>query len=112
MVAVPGMILGETALSFPGLGIRPPAVSWGTLLQDAQNVHTMVLYPWLLLPSLLVVVAVLMFNFSATACATPPTPTSNRTANFVPAASLAAPEAAVVCCRGREATAPPGWRPT
>ena len=63
MVAVPGMILGETALSFPGLGIRPPAVSWGTLLQDAQNVHTMVLYPWLLLPSLLVVVAVLMFNF-------------------------------------------------
>ena len=62
-LAVPGMILGETALSFLGLGIRPPAVSWGTLLQDAQNVHTMVLYPWLLLPSLLVVVAVLMFNF-------------------------------------------------
>ena len=62
-LAIPGMILGETALSFLGLGIRPPAVSWGTLLQDAQNVQTVILYPWLMLPALSVVAAVLMFNF-------------------------------------------------
>lgn len=62
-LAIPGMILGETSLSFLGLGIRPPAVSWGTLLQDAQNIQTMVLYVWLLLPGLFVLVAVLMFNF-------------------------------------------------
>ena len=46
-----------------GLGIRPPAVSWGTLLQDSQNVQTVLLYPWLMLPALFVVAAVLMFNF-------------------------------------------------
>ena len=57
------MILGETALSFLGMGIRPPAVSWGTLLQDAQNIQTVVLYPWLMFPALFVVGAVLMFNF-------------------------------------------------
>ena len=62
-LAIPGMILGETALSFLGLGIRPPAVSWGTLLQDAQSVQTVILYPWLMLPALSVVAAVLMFNF-------------------------------------------------
>ena len=62
-LSIPGMILGETALSFLGLGIRAPAVSWGTLLQSAQNVQTMVLYPWLLLPGLFVVIAVLMLNF-------------------------------------------------
>ena len=62
-LAVPGMILGETSLSFLGLGIRAPAVSWGTLLQDAQNIQTMVLYLWLLLPGLFVLIAVLMFNF-------------------------------------------------
>ena len=62
-LAIPGMILGETALSFLGLGIRPPAVSWGTLLQDSQNVQTVLLYPWLMLPALFVVAAVLMFNF-------------------------------------------------
>ena len=54
-LAVPRMILGETALSFLGLGIRPPAVSWGTLLQDAQNIQTVVLYPWLMFPALFVV---------------------------------------------------------
>ena len=53
----------ETALSFLGLGIRSPAVSWGTLLQDSQNVQTVLLYPWLMLPALFVVAAVLMFNF-------------------------------------------------
>lgn len=62
-LSVPGMILGETALSFLGLGIQPPAVSWGTLLQTAQNVQNIILYPWLLIPGLSVVVAVLAFNF-------------------------------------------------
>ena len=55
--------VSETALSFLGLGIRSPAVSWGTLLQDSQNVQTVLLYPWLMLPALFVVAAVLMFNF-------------------------------------------------
>ena len=62
-LAIPRMILGETSLSFLGLGIRPPAVSWGTLLQGAQNIQTVVLYPWLMTPALFVIVAVLMFNF-------------------------------------------------
>ena len=62
-LAVPYMILGETALSFLGLGLRPPVVSWGVLLQDAQNVHAVLLHPWLLIPGLFVVVAVLAFNF-------------------------------------------------
>ena len=62
-LAVPYMILGETALSFLGLGLRPPVVSWGTLLQDAQNVHAVLLHPWLLIPGLFVVAAVLAFNF-------------------------------------------------
>jgi len=62
-LAIPRMILGETALSFLGLGIRPPAVSWGTLLQDAQAVQTVVIYPWLLFPGLFVIVTVLTFNF-------------------------------------------------
>ena len=62
-LAVPSMILGETALSFLGLGIQPPAVSLGTLLQDAQNVQTVTLSPWLLIPGGLVVIIVLTFNF-------------------------------------------------
>ncbi|MGQ9629419.1 MAG: ABC transporter permease [bacterium] len=62
-LAIPGMILGETALSFLGIGIRPPAVSWGTLLQDAQNVLAIAHNPWLLIPSLFVIAAVLAFNF-------------------------------------------------
>jgi len=62
-LAIPNMILGETALSFLGLGIRPPAVSWGTLLQDAQAVQTVVIYPWLLIPGLFVIITVLAFNF-------------------------------------------------
>jgi peptide/nickel transport system permease protein len=61
-LAIPGMILGETALSFLGLGLRPPAVSWGVLLQDAMNLQSLALYPWLLLPGLLVIVFVLCFN--------------------------------------------------
>ena len=62
-LAIPGMILGETALSFLGLGLRPPVVSWGVLLKDAQNFRTVSIHPWLLIPGIFVVVTVLMFNF-------------------------------------------------
>ena len=62
-LSIPGMILAETSLSFLGLGIRPPAVSWGSLLKEAQNVRTVVQNPWLLMPGLFVVVVVLAFNF-------------------------------------------------
>ena len=62
-LAVPGMILGETALSFIGVGLRPPVVSWGVLLQQAQNVRSVALTPWLLIPGLFVFVTVLCFNF-------------------------------------------------
>ena len=62
-LAIPGMILAETALSFLGLGLRPPVTSWGVLLQEAQNVRTAALHPWLMLPVLFVIVAVLAFNF-------------------------------------------------
>ena len=57
------MILGETALSFLGLGIRPPAVSWGALLKDAQNIRTVAQFPWLLIPDFFVIVTVLAFSF-------------------------------------------------
>ena len=60
---IPRMILGETALSFLGLGIQPPAVSWGTLLKDAQDITVLANFPWLLIPALFVVIAILMFNF-------------------------------------------------
>ena len=60
---IPGMILGETALSFLGFDIRPPAVSLGSLLIDAQNVATLTTHPWMLLPALCVIVIVLCFNF-------------------------------------------------
>ena len=62
-LAVPGMILGETALSFLGIGLQPPAISWGVLLQDAQGVDSVVSMPWLFLPGLFVIVSVLAFNF-------------------------------------------------
>ncbi len=61
-LAVPGMILGETALSFLGIGLQDPVVSWGVLLQKAQNFQAVVMAPWLLLPGLFVVFAVLAFN--------------------------------------------------
>ena len=50
------MIINETSLSFLGLGIRPPAISWGVLLQEAQNIQTLALAPWLLIPGLVVIV--------------------------------------------------------
>jgi peptide/nickel transport system permease protein len=62
-LSIPNMIMGETALSFLGLGIRAPAVSWGSLLFDAQNFRTVALFPWLLIPALFVIVVVLCFNF-------------------------------------------------
>jgi peptide/nickel transport system permease protein len=61
-LAVPGMILGETALSFLGIGLQDPVVSWGVLLQKAQNFQAVAMAPWLLLPGVFVVVAVLAFN--------------------------------------------------
>jgi peptide/nickel transport system permease protein len=62
-LSVPSMILGETALSFLGLGLRPPITSWGVLLNEAQNINVVALYPWLMLPVLPVLVVVLAFNF-------------------------------------------------
>ena len=62
-MSIPGMILGETALSFLGLGLQAPAISWGVLLADAQNINAIALYPWLLIPGIFVIVVVLAFNF-------------------------------------------------
>jgi peptide/nickel transport system permease protein len=62
-MAVPGMILGETSLSFLGLGLRPPLISWGVLLKEAQAVRVLVSSPWLLYPGLAVVLTVLAMNF-------------------------------------------------
>ena len=62
-LAIPGMILAETALSFLGIGLRPPVVSWGVLLQEAQNVRSIATAPWLLFPGIAVVTAVLAMNF-------------------------------------------------
>jgi peptide/nickel transport system permease protein len=62
-LALPAIIIAETSLSFLGLGMRPPAISWGVLLQAAQQVQAVALTPWLLLPAIPVVVAVLAFNF-------------------------------------------------
>jgi peptide/nickel transport system permease protein len=62
-LSVPGMILGETSLSFLGLGLRPPIVSWGVMLQDCLDVKAVQFYPWLLMPVLFIVMTVLSFNF-------------------------------------------------
>lgn len=62
-LSIPSMILGETALSFLGLGLRPPITSWGVLLTEAQNIEAVVLYPWLLMPMASVILTVLAFNF-------------------------------------------------
>lgn len=62
-MTVPWMILGETSLSFLGLGLRPPAVSWGVMLQDCMNMTTVANYPWLLLPVIFIIFTVLCFNF-------------------------------------------------
>ncbi len=62
-LSIPSMILGETALSFLGLGLRPPITSWGVLLNEAQDINVVALYPWLMLPVVPVIIAVLAFNF-------------------------------------------------
>ena len=62
-LAIPAMILGETALSFLGLGLRPPVTSWGVLLSEAQNIEAIALYPWLLWPMVPVIITTLAFNF-------------------------------------------------
>ncbi len=62
-LAIPAMIISETSLSFLGLGLRPPAISWGVLLQDAQNVQTLAISPWLMISAIPVIIAILSFNF-------------------------------------------------
>jgi peptide/nickel transport system permease protein len=62
-LAIPAMIMSETSLSFLGLGLRPPAISWGVLLQDAQNIQTLAISPWLLIPAVPVIVVILALNF-------------------------------------------------
>ena len=62
-LSIPSMILGETALSFLGLGLRPPITSWGVLLTEAQNMNAVELYPWIMTPVIPVIIVVLAFNF-------------------------------------------------
>ncbi len=62
-LSIPGIILSETGLSFIGLGLRAPAISWGVLLQEAQNLRSVALAPWVLTPALAVIITVLAFNF-------------------------------------------------
>jgi len=62
-LSVPAMILGETSLSFLGLGLRPPIVSWGVMLQESMNMDVVANYPWLLLPVVFIIITVLSFNF-------------------------------------------------
>ena len=62
-ITIPSMILGETALSFLGLGLRPPIISWGVMLNEAQNMNVVALYPWLMLPVVPVILVILTFNF-------------------------------------------------
>jgi peptide/nickel transport system permease protein len=77
-LGVPGMILGETVLSFLGLGLRPPIVSWGVMLQDCQNLQTVGHYPWLLSPVLFIVLTILSFNFAGDALRDAADPYSDR----------------------------------
>jgi peptide/nickel transport system permease protein len=62
-MSVPSMILGETSLSFLGLGLRAPIVSWGVMLQDCLSIQSVADYPWLLMPVMMIVLTVLCFNF-------------------------------------------------
>jgi peptide/nickel transport system permease protein len=62
-LAIPAMIISETSLSFLGLGLRPPAISWGVLLQQAQNIQSLAISPWLLIPAIPVTIVILAFNF-------------------------------------------------
>jgi len=62
-LAMPSMILSETALSFLGLGLRPPVTSWGVLLKEAQNIQSIALYPWVFTPAIAIALLILAFNF-------------------------------------------------
>ena len=62
--SIPSTILGETSLSFLGLGLQAPTISWGTLLQDCQTIESLAFYPWRLFPALFIIITVLMFNFA------------------------------------------------
>ena len=62
-LSVPGMILGETSLSYLGIGLRAPAISWGILLSDMQNIRNIALYPWMMIPGIFIVITVMSFNF-------------------------------------------------
>jgi len=62
-LSLPAMIIAETALSFLGLGLRPPITSWGVLLQEAQNFESLALYPWVLSPAIVIVIVILAFSF-------------------------------------------------
>ena len=62
-LSIPGMVLGETSLSFLGLGPRPPMVSWGVLLQDCMDIKAVSYYPWLMAPVVAIILTVLCFNF-------------------------------------------------
>ena len=63
-ISVPATILAETGLSFLGLGLRPPIVSWGVMLQDAMNLQVLASYPWLLAPVVFIILTVLCFNYA------------------------------------------------
>jgi len=75
---IPRMILAETALSFLGIGLRPPSISWGVLLTQAQNYQTVVIYPWLLLPAVFVIFTVLAFSFMGDGLRDAADPFSNK----------------------------------
>ncbi len=62
-ISIPTMVLGETALSFLGVGLRPPITSWGVLLKEAQDINAVAIYPWLMLPVVPVILVILAFNF-------------------------------------------------
>jgi peptide/nickel transport system permease protein len=62
-LSIPGMILAETSLSFLGLGILPPAVSWGSMLTEAQNVAAVIEHSWLMTPGVAVILSVLFYSF-------------------------------------------------
>jgi peptide/nickel transport system permease protein len=62
-LSLPSMILAETALSFLGLGLRPPTTSWGVLLQEVQNLESLALYPWVFSPAIVIVIVIMAFSF-------------------------------------------------
>ena len=62
-LSVPGMILGETSLSYLGIGLRPPAISWGILLSEMQSIRNIALYPWMMIPGIFIILTVMSYNF-------------------------------------------------